>query len=66
MITGNSFAGYYAAYSPHNQEQSPHILRLKQPLFTAPGPSIHRRFCKDYEGSCPRRQLTEYEKHAMM
>jgi len=44
MIPGCSFAGYYAAYSPHNQEESPHFLRQKQPLFTAPVPSLVNGF----------------------
>ena len=34
---------YYAAYSPHNQEQYPHLLRLISLLFTAPvGPECRR------------------------
>jgi hypothetical protein len=40
MISGCSFAGYYAVYSPHEQEQSPHVLRLIWLIFAAPVPSI--------------------------
>ncbi|MDI9570287.1 MAG: hypothetical protein QM278_06125 [Pseudomonadota bacterium] len=40
MIIGIPFAGNYAPYSTPDQEQSPHILRLKQPLFAAPVLSI--------------------------